>query len=277
MNSNNFRFSYTMMFSKILRFTLFVSFLIFRLDGFSQSNKIEKEEKKLFSMYSKLTEFMQGNYDSASLYADKFEKEFVNFIQNNPSTLKFPFKTLIDSGYCQIVTSEDGHFRMYTWDTWTGGTMHFFQTYYQWESQGKVYSRYPKAIEGDAGSFCSKIFTTLINNKTIYLAITNGIFSNRSAMQAISAYCIESNKLNDNIKVFKTKTKTLNSIEVPFDFFSVVDRPERPLELITYDNKKKMINIPLVDKDDQVTNKNLQYQLKGNYFEYIGIDSGKKK
>src|SRR4030095_503947 len=78
-------------------------------------------------------------------------------------------------------------------------------------------------------------------------------------------------------KLFKTKRKKLNSINVEFDFFSVVDRPERPLELITYDDKQKIIYIPVVGDEGQVTKKNILYQLKDRYFEFIGIGTGVRK
>ena len=88
---------------------------------------------------------------------------------------------------------------------------------------------------------------------------------------------LEENQLIDTTKIFKTKTKKLNNISVEFDFFSVADRPERPLELISYDEKKKIIYIPLVNNNGKVSNKNILYQLKGGYFEFIGFENGKRK
>ena len=79
------------------------------------------------------------------------------------------------------------------------------------------------------------------------------------------------------MRIFKTKTKKLNNISVEFDFFSVADRPERPLELISYDEKKKIIYIPVVNNNGKVSNKNILYQLKGGYFEFIGFENGKRK
>ena len=50
-----------------------------------------------------------------------------------------------------------------------------------------------------------------------------------------------------------------------------------PLELISYDGKKKIIYIPVVNNNGKVSNKNILYQLKGGYFEFIGIENGKRK
>ena len=263
-------------FRKIISFLFVLTFL--NCDkAFTQIKVIASEENKLTKLYSKLTSFIQANYDSISLYSDKFEKEFTKFIKNNPATLNYPFKKLIDSNFCDIRTSGDGNFRIYSWDTWTGGTMHFFKVIYQWKGNGKVFTRVPKYEEGDAESFCSKIFTVNIYDKPYYLAVTNAIFSTKDLMQSISAYCIEGNNLNDTVKLFKTKTKKVNSINVAFDFFSVIDRPERPFELITYAPSQKIIYIPVVDDKEQVTNKNILYQLKDRYFEFIGIETGIRK
>ena len=245
--------------------------------AFTQTNVIALQENKLTELYSKLTSFIQKDNDSVGLYSERFKKEFTSFIKNNPATLNYPFKKIVDSNFCDIKTSGDGNFRIYSWDTWTGGTMHIFKEIYQWKSNGKIFTKVPTDKNGDAGSFCSKIFTVNINNKPYYLAVTNAIFSTKDAMQSISAYTIDGNKLVDTVKLFKTKTKKLNSIHVEFDFFSVVDRPGRPLELITYDHKQKIIYIPVVDGKEQVTKKNILYQLKDRYFEFIGIETGMRK
>lgn len=244
---------------------------------FAQTKDIASQENRFTNLYLKLTSFIQVDDDSLSFYADKFEKEFTSLIKNNPTTLNYPFNELIDSNFCYIKTSTDGRFRIYSWDTWTGGTMHFFKEIYQWKSNGEVFTKVPHYEEGDTGRFCSKIFTVNINNQPNYLAITNAIFSTKDAMQSISAYTIEGNDLVDTVKLFRTKTKRLNSIDVEFDFFSVAERPERPLELITYDDKQKIIYIPVVDDQGQVTKRNLLYQLQGNYFEFIGMETGIRK
>lgn len=53
--------------------------------------------------------------------------------------------------------------------------------------------------------------------------------------------------------------------------------PERPLELITYDEKKKIVYVPVVNNEGQVTNKNILYQLKDDYFDFVAIETGKRK
>ena len=240
---------------------------------YSQKTNLKLAENNLCKLYSNISKEDDLVYENS----EKFEKEFIKILKENPSTLDYDFKTLIDKKYCYVKTSSDGNFRIYSWDTETGGTMHFFKTVYQYKNNSKVYLKVPTYEEGDAGAFCSKIFDVKIGNKNFYLPITNGIFSTKDASQSISVFNIEGNKLVDSEKLFKTKTKTLNRIDVEFDFFSVVDRPERPLQLITFDAKRNIIYIPVVNEKLQVTEKYFLYQLSDNLFKYIGIEKGKKK
>jgi len=231
----------------------------------------------MVKLYEKVLEARSGNSDSVEYFSDKFGKAFKNLVKTNPGTLNYSFKRLKDSNYCFVATSADGNFRIYSWDTWTGGTMHNFDAILQWKSNGKVFTKKPRWDEGDAGSFVADIFTVNIGTKTYYLPVWNGIFSTKDAGQSISVLTIENNQLVDTVKLFKTKTKLLNSIDVEYDFFSVVDRPERPVRLITYDDKQKILYIPVVGDKGEVTNRNILYQLKDKYFEFIGVETGKRK
>lgn len=257
-----------------LNYIFFVVTIFICNKAFSQTKDIASQENRFVNLYSKLFSFVQSDYDSILLYSEKFGKEFTSFISANPTTLNYSFRKLIDSNNCHIKTASDGNFRIYSWDTWTGGTMRIFNEIYQWRDKGKVFTKVPTYTDGDPGSFCSKIFTVIIKNKPYYLAVTNGIYSSKDAIQSISVYAID-NKLVDTVKMFKTKKALLNRIDVEFDFFSVVDRPERPLELIAYDKKQKIIYIPVIGDKGKVTNKNILYQLKSRYFEFIGIETGK--
>lgn len=258
--------------------TLVLAVTLFNCENaFSQTTAIASKEIAVVNLYAKLMSFFKADYDSIDLYSAKFETSFTQLIQNDPATLNYPFKRLVDSNFCAVRTSSDGNFRVYSWDTWTGGSMHFFKTIYQWKSNGKVFTKIPKQEALDAGSSCSRIFTVNIDNKPYYFAVNNGIFSNKDAMESISAFSIEANQLVDTVKLFKTKTKKLNSISVEYDYLSVIDRTERPLELITYDDKLKIIYIPVVGAKGKVTKKNILYQLKDHYFEFIGFETGMRK
>ncbi|MNL58548.1 hypothetical protein D3C87_1821940 [compost metagenome] len=90
------------------------------------------------------------------------------------------------------------------------------------------------------------------------------------------AHRIAGNKLMDTDKVFRAKTQKLKVIDIYFNISSLDDTRKWTTDLITFDYRYKLLYIPLVTKDN-VTKRNLIYQLKGNYFEYIGIENGKRK
>lgn len=239
---------------------------------FAQKNDFSLQENQVAAIYEKLVSFIHGNFDSLSYYSAKFEKEFTRLIQNNSGTLQYGFKKLVDSSYCWIKTSADGNFRIYSWDSWMGGTMHYFKVIYQWKSNGKIFTKLPNWTEGDAGFYCSNIFSVEANKRVLYLAITNSTVSTKDVIQSVSTYRIDNKKLVDTVKIFKTKSKKLNRIDVEYDFFSVVDRPERPVEVISYNDKLKALYIAVVDGDGKVTNRDIKYQLRGNYLEFVGIE-----
>jgi len=270
-------------------FVTLICFIIIKLNSFAQIVTPKEMENDLVKVYSQIMPFYYGNHDSLEFYSSLFSEKIINYIDTTPLSLVYPFQTLIDKNYCDITTSGDSLFRIYSWDSWLGGTMHIFNNIYQYKSGDKVYSKTFKFREeddnnsddtvitktlylredDDPSGFYSDIFTLKANNKTYYLAVINGIGSTKDASQSIKVFTIENDSLNDSVKLIKTKTELLNEINVHFDFFSVVDRPERPLKLIKYDLDKKIIYIPIVLEDGTVTDRFILYQFKGQYFEHI--------
>lgn len=206
--------------------------------------------------------------DSLEVYSGIVSQNMVDYITNNPKTLHYKFKRLVNK--LHIVTSKDAKLRLYSWDTQLGGTMHFFKNIYQFQTPLGVVTEIPKFEESDAQSYCSAIYMVNINQQDYYLVITNGIFSTSDMRQSVAAYSISSEGKLNPASIFKTKTKLLNNISVDYDFFSVVNRPERPLKLITFNEKRGVLSIPLV-KGVKVTSKKLVYKLNGNYLEFSGI------
>lgn len=260
-----------------LKITIYILTLLFLTTNlFGQTKTIQEIEKDLQQSYKKI---LSDRFDTDTLAWDKletdnkiFKEKIINYTSNYPSTLTYNFDSLRKENI-DIVSSEDNFLRIYSWDTWLGGTMHVFENIFQFKSGERIYSKvnYDTAIdgEGDYAPFYSQIFTLIANNKTYYLAVNNGIFSTKDASQSIKAITIENNSLIDTLKLFKTKTELLNEIDVSFDFFSVVNRPERPLRLIKYNKDKKIIYIPIVLENGKVTDRYILYQFKGQYFEHI--------
>lgn len=236
---------------------------------FGQTSSFEKTEKELTNIYSKIFPFYYGNYDSLEYYSNLFSDKLIDFIKNNPSTIDYSFKSFADSNVCRIVTTSDSLFRIYSWDTWQGGTMHDYKNLYQFKSGGKVYTTEFDYGEGDMGTYFTGLYTLKENNKTYFLATSMGSESSKYYYEAIRVYSILNDILSDSIQLIKTSSGLNNSIVIEYDVSSVLKRPERPIRLIKYDNEKRIIYIPIVTEDSMVTDRYILYQFTGQYFEEI--------
>lgn len=222
---------------------------------------------ELTKIYSKIFPFYYSDGDSLNYYSDLFSSKITDYIKSNPSTFDCNFKSL--SHVCGIVTTMDGLFRIYSWDTEQGGTAHRYKNIYQFKSNGKVYATVLNYEEGDMGTDYTDAFSLKANNKTYFLALSRGSESTKYGYEIIRAYSISGNALNDSVPLIKTQSGLQNAIIVEYDFSSVADRPERPIRLIRYDADKKIIYIPVVLENGTVTDRFIIYQFTGQYFEKI--------
>ncbi len=234
-----------------MKFIVLILF-VFAFSAFAQSNaKIEQELVGAINDVKKYSNY-GDNFDSDKLSEanDVFEEKLLKYTKI-PATLQYKFSEL---GKLMFnATSDDGKFRIYSWDTESGGTMHDFSRVYQYQgADGKVYSKTDEVTEeegGGVGSFVTDIFTVDSKTGKIYVVCATFIASTKDISQSANLYKITGNKLVDKVKLIKTKSGLTDSLSFGYDFFSVVDRPERPLRLILYDKKTKQLKIPVVIND----------------------------
>ncbi len=236
------------------------------------TSPLKEEEFKLQKMYQKIAAYPTDGNDASldSLETDnkKFETAFLNCLTKNPESIRYPFDSLKKENI-HIVISKDSLFKIYSWDTSEGGTMVDFTNLFQYQSGNSVQAKLinDTGSEDDYIPFYSEIFTLKNGAKTYYLAVSNGIYSSKDASQSIAVFSIENNQLKKETKLFKTKEGFEDVLQIDFDFFSVVDRPERPLQLIKYDNQKKQLYLPVVTEEGSVTKDFTIYTFTGQYFE----------
>lgn len=262
-----------------MKYIFRIGFIVFHLIIFSflasgQTNaKIESELTSAIKEVQKYSNY-GDNRDDDKLYkaGAAFEKMLLKYTKNS-ATLRYGFPKLGD--LIIIATSEDGRFRTYSWDEETGGTMHDYSVVYQYQgTDGKIYSRTDKratAEDGGAGSFIYSIYEVNSGIANIYVACSTFIGSTNDHYGSAGLYKIEKNRLADNIKLFKTAKGLTDSIGFEYNFFSVVDRKERPIKLIQFDKKSQTLKIPIVIADEKdslgrVTNRFINYQFNGTYF-----------
>lgn len=201
---------------------------------------------------------------------ETFRNKMLTYTSTYPETLTYPFDTL-KKRYVDVVSSSDNLLRLYSWDTWMGGTMHFFENIHQYKAGNKVFSilRYDTTEFKDYVPYYSSIHTLNTPDKIFYLAVANGIYSNQDASQSIRAFTIDGPVLNDTVRLFRTYEGLSNDITVSYNFFSVVDRPERPVRLIEYDPEQKNISVAVVSETGDVTSGFDRYKFTGKWFEPI--------
>jgi hypothetical protein len=253
---------------------LFFFFMLVLSARASFSQDLQAIEKDLLNKYQKIfywynyseKEDQISKYDSLSEVNKKFQESLL-VTTSIPSSFNYDFP-LLKNERLTIATSGDKLFRIYSWDTWKGGTMHFFDNVFQYKEGKKVFSFASRdsTTDEDCGVFYSDLYTLKTNGQTYYLAIDHAILSTKDSYQGVNIFTIRNNMLKP-AKLFKTKTGLNTSLGFEFNFFSVVDRPERPVKLIDYNSKTKTLKIPVVLEDGKVTNRWITYQFTGKYFE----------
>ncbi|VEH22591.1 Uncharacterised protein [Chryseobacterium nakagawai] len=211
----------------------------------------------------------KDSYDSLAVANTKFEKLLVRYTSSQPQTISHDFKSLEKNGLI-VKTSEDGKFRIYSWDTWTGGTMHFFKNVFQYETiDKKIYSKAVESQgEGDPGCYYYQINDIISENKKYYLTQSKAILSSAMSYHVIKVFSIDKQQLNDKAQLIKTQSGIKNQLSYEVDLTASANRNYQGRDYeIEYDSKNKIISIPLIQADSKVTNKKIRYQFKGKYFE----------
>lgn len=200
---------------------------------------------------------------------NKFENLLYKMTSTKPETLKYDFKALKKNGLV-ITTSQDGKFRIYNWDTRTGGTMHFYRTVFQYQGNKKVFAEKVEHLEGDPGFYYYQINDISSNNETYYLTQNIAILGTALSYHRLNVFAIQNNKLNQNAKLIKTKSGLTSQLNYEVDLSEKVNRDLKLTgHKIQYDSKTKTISFPLIQEDSKVTDKKIKYQFKGKYFEKI--------
>jgi hypothetical protein len=256
---------------RYLKFYVFLFPLIVLIASVSAQTP-EKIEQDLVSHIKDVKKHSayQGNYDGDLLSKanENFKSKLLKYAKQS-AVLKHKFSEL--DKHIDIATSEDGKFRIYTWDTESGGTMHMFDSVFQFQgSDGKVYSKGDYYEEGDAGAFISDIYGIDTKRGKVYLARMHSILSTSDSYQTVKLFKISGGSIQD-VKLIKTSSGLTNLLSFEYNFFSVVDRKERPIRLFEYDIQTKTIKFPVVIEDKEfpngkVTDKFIKYKFNGTYF-----------
>jgi len=249
--------------------------VVFGLPSFSQKS-VKSFELELLKQFEEARKWQEhpvindtvDSYDSLATVNIRILRQIAKFGTNNPAFLNYSFPSL--SMYMDVVSSKDKKFRIYSWDTYTGGTMHEYYAIAQFlVSTGKVYTKFLTDTTGDiAGLWYSQIYTFKNKEKTYYFSIGNGKYSTMDLAQEVNVFTIEGIRLIA-APIIKTKNGLTSIIHVDYNLFLLTDKTDRS---ISFEESKKELKIPLVDEKGKMTTRNIVYKFNGTYFEWNSVE-----
>jgi hypothetical protein len=208
---------------------------------------------------------------------DRYENEGVNqevalkikeFIQQNPQSFAYDFKKLSSKSIVFVNYSPDRKLKFYTFDVSSGGTMREFESYVQFKQGNKVITQTVKD-----GGFIRSIQQTQLNQQAVYFISSTYVGSSCVGAYAIQAVQIKNAKYKA-IDVFKTRTQTMNHIDVDYDC-NYYPKNIEPFDMnrhyIRVSKDLKNIDILVVKSSGELTSTYLRYQKDKNHYQYIGI------
>ena len=145
----------------------------------------------------------------------------------------------------------------------------FFESIMQYKSGTgfKAIIDTPKR-EGDVRPNYQRMFTFEANGKMYYICTYLFVFSTKEVSEGIHVFAINKCKLTDG-KTIKTASGLHSDISYDYDFRSVVriNYAKRPRP--RFDETNNIIYLPMVDGNNQMTNKFILYKFTGQYFEKV--------
>jgi hypothetical protein len=230
----------------------------------AQSSVCDRYDSELTKLYLKIQPFYYDDFDSLLYHSDLFSSKLMSIIKSNPSTLQCDFKSFKDS-VGSVVTTNDGQFRIYSWNTWTGGTMSEYKNLFQFNSGNKVYVKSFDYGEGDMGTYFNKVYSFRIDSLTYILALAGGTESSRYSYEFVTFYSISDSILHDDIPLIETSAGIKSSVSIEYDNSSLENLPASERHLINFDEEKGILYIPIIE-DEKVTKKIDRYSFTGHYF-----------
>lgn len=230
-------------------------------------------EADLLKSFNKIDYWDQNRNNAAAddslEYANTcFTKKLQIYTERYPATINQSFKLLVNAGL-MIISSPDGLFRIYSWDTALGGSMHKYKNLAQYKSGVNTKSMLIVTDKGGTEPFYSNLYLIKTNTKTYYLAINRGILSNAYIMQGVKIFAIENGNLNPNARLIKTKSGLHNRLDVDSDLSASINTGVDAQPNLVFNPGTQTIQIPLITAKGRITNKFISYKFTGKYFEKV--------
>jgi hypothetical protein len=251
--------------------TLFLIFLNMQLVAEAQS--ADQGIKHISFLLDKMEYWHKnsGNdtQDSLTYFNDKLEEYLLKFTSNNAASLSCNFKPLENKSF-NVQTSPDGNFRVYNWNTLTGGTMQFFRSIYQYKVNGSVFSKSTTKDKEDNGCYYFDLNQVTVDKTPYYILCSVSIGSTAVFYYKAEVLSLQQDVLKEDAKLIKTKSGMQHSVGYEVDLSSSVNRDladARDNMKMEYDKERDAILLALLSEDGKVTSKKIRYTFNGRFFE----------
>ncbi|WP_374949042.1 hypothetical protein [Mucilaginibacter sp.] len=265
---------------KIARLLLSTAYPFISMVAFAQSPKAI--EANLLKSFKRIDYWSHHPNENPLIIGDSLEAANNAFGENlkaysikYPGTINQTFTSLTKENL-DIVTSDDLKFRIFSWDTWTGGTMHFFFNVLQYRVGEKTFAEVIRGAEDNYVPFYKRLYTFKAAGKTYYLATYGTIFSTKDVGEGIKVFAIENGKLNKAVNLIRTKSGLHNKLYYDYDFSTIADweitgkvSDWKDVPAISFDITTNSIYLPVITDKGRATGKFITYKFTGKYFEKV--------
>jgi hypothetical protein len=245
-----------------------VILLLSFLSKASADTVITKEEMKLVKIQQAIDSLLAGTseYNDINTLNNTKTEVLLSYLQH--STKEINYNYLATKGVFNFTQSKDKKFKILGWDTYTGGTMHFYESICVYQSKQKRHVKILNEGEDNYKYYYNKVEQVSIGNKVYYLPIGMGRFSTSEYVAIIENYYIDPNGILRSDSIFRTTNAKLDCIAVQYNLFKNIEELERNTKLIRLSNNANLIEIAIIDSDGKFLNRYLRYYKRrdGYYF-----------
>lgn len=243
--------------------------------GQPNTNRIENMDSLLaLHAAALMASVEQFNEDGSTQKEDSFVNELVKVLQNKQS-LHYSFPALTKKDI-QVITSNDGQMRLFSWRSPYSGTMLYMQNVVQLATaQGVMAASFNRLYkDSEDGVSPTPAFTSIYRVKnapdTCYLLIGYGQMSGAEPYRVMHNITVKNNRFDIYNKIFRTGKKADDEIYVGISYPPERNTAEKPIPEISFDTLTQQIAYPeTVEKTNSVelTGRMKKIRFNGKFFE----------
>ena len=262
----------------MFRYLLLSTILFHSINLSAQGNEQAKDKQNLqlalksigYYWERQMTDTAENStaYQSLERENSIFMNRLVDYLNKYPSSINENFDGLYDSTF-KCATSSDGKFRIYSWNTLTGGSTAKYNAVVEYittkGTKAKILYDVSKIARNvgieRTGWMYDTIFSVTNAKTTYYLATLFTSYSTVGRTAGIQAFSIDGTQLHSNLNIFTTTEGNENLIVWDYNMQVNKETNHEIKVQPTMDNKANILYIPVIGENDRM-------YFKGNYDKY---------